>query len=40
MVIVIGDMPVELSVEIAPDIVFYEDFVAYIDGGFAVRYYF
>jgi hypothetical protein len=40
MSVIIADLPVELSIEVAPDIILYEDFVAYIDGGFAVRYYF
>lgn len=38
--VIVGDLPVELSMEVAPNIVLYEEFVVYVDGGLTVRYYF
>ena len=38
--VIVGDLRVELAMEVAPNIVFYEEFVVFVDGGLAVRYYF
>lgn len=40
MCVLIGDLPVEIAIEVAPDITFYEDLIFFVDGGMSVRYYF